>query len=140
MYKYDGPWGDVTVLMHHMQRLTNPLITLNTEEEVLTFLDNGDKEVIQDDFKGGIVGKGTNFDPKKAINGYLKDMGFNTRVVAFFYDKSEYKEEIEILRNTATYLSARYNLRVGIVTDRRLVMQMKNDKILGYFFANGMTT
>ena len=46
MYKYDGPWGDVNVLMHHMQRLTNPLITLNTEEEVLSFLDNVDKEVI----------------------------------------------------------------------------------------------
>lgn len=40
MYKYDGPWGDVTVLMHHMQRITNPLITLNTDEEVLAFLDN----------------------------------------------------------------------------------------------------
>ena len=68
------------------------------------------------------MGKDTKFDAKKAINGYVKDMRFNTRVVAFFYDKSEYKEEIEILRNTATYLANRYNLRIGIVTDKRLVL------------------
>ena len=49
-------------------------------------------------------------------------MGFNTRVVAFFYDKAEYKEEIRILRDTATYSAMRYNLRMGIVTDRKLVM------------------
>ena len=122
MYKYDGPWGDVTVLMHHMQRITNPLITLTTDEEVLAFLDIVDNKVIENDFKGGIVGKDTKFDAKKAINEYLKDMRFNTRVVAFYYDKSEYKEEIEILRNTATYLANRYNLRIGIVTDKKLVL------------------
>ena len=61
-YKYDGPWGDVTPLMHHMQRLTNPLITLQTEEEVLKFFENSDKEVISNDFNGGIVAKGTEFD------------------------------------------------------------------------------
>ena len=90
MFKYDGPWGDVTVLMHQMQRTVNPLITLTSEEEVLGFLDNYENQVIESDFTGGIVGKGTNFDSKRVINGYLKDMRFNTRVIAFFYDKSEF--------------------------------------------------
>ena len=52
-------------------------------------------------------------------------MPFNTRVVAFFYDKSEYAEEIKILRETSTYLANRYNLRIGQVTDERLVSKMK---------------
>ena len=67
-------------------------------------------------------------------------MGFNTRVVAFFYDKAEYKEEIRILRDTATYSAMRYNLRMGIVTDRKLVMQMKNSQLLKTFFATGTNT
>ena len=29
---------------------------------------------------------------------YLKEMGYNTRVVAFFFDKAEYKEEIKLLK------------------------------------------
>lgn len=51
--------------------------------------------------------------------------GFNTRVLAFFYDKNEYKEEIHLLRQAALYLSNRYNLRIGVVTDQRLVTKMK---------------
>ena len=52
-------------------------------------------------------------------------MGFNTRVVAFFYDKQEYAEEIKILRDTALFLTNRYNLRIGLVNDERLVSKMK---------------
>lgn len=51
--------------------------------------------------------------------------GYNTRVVAFFYDKKEYKDEIRILSDTARHLSNRFNLRVGVVTDQRLVTKMK---------------
>ena len=48
---------------------------------------------------------------------YLREMGHNTRVVAFYYDKSEFKSEISILKEFATHLAIRYNLRIGIVTD-----------------------
>lgn len=52
-------------------------------------------------------------------------MGLNTRVVAFFYDKKEYEDEIRILKDTAMILSNRYNLRVGLVTGEKLVTKMK---------------
>ena len=52
-------------------------------------------------------------------------MGYSTRVVAFFYDKQEYDEEIKILKDVALFLTNRYNLRIGIVTDERLVTKMK---------------
>ena len=54
-----------------------------------------------------------------------KLMGFNTRVVAFFYDKSEYADEIRLLRDVAQFMSNRYNLRIAMVTDQRLVTKMK---------------
>ena len=52
---------------------------------------------------------------------YLKEFGFNTRVVAFVYDKSEYKEDIQVLREKATLMANRYNLRIGIVTDPKVI-------------------
>ena len=56
---------------------------------------------------------------------YLKEFGFNTRVVAFVYDKSEYKEDIQVLREKATLMANRYNLRIGIVTDPEIITVLK---------------
>ena len=44
-------------------------------------------------------------------------LGFNTRVVAIFYDKKEYAEEIDRMKRLASEASDRYNLRIGLVTD-----------------------
>ena len=55
------------------------------------------------------------------MDNYLKEFGLNTRVVVFFYDKGEFKEEIKFLRHFATKLANRYNLRIGIVNGRDLV-------------------
>jgi hypothetical protein len=51
---------------------------------------------------------------------------YKTRVVAFIYDKSEYKEEVKQIKKSARYLSTRDNLRIGIVDDQRLVKKFKN--------------
>ena len=59
------------------------------------------------------------------MNVYLREMRHNTRVVAFFSDKDEYRDEIKILKFYATILANRYNLRIGIVTDKHLVKLMK---------------
>ena len=56
---------------------------------------------------------------------YLQELGYNTRVVVFIYDKEEYKEEIKLLKYHATKMANRYNLRIGIVTDLDLVTVMK---------------
>ena len=36
-YNYDGTWHDVTVLMHHMQRIANPLINLPDSDTLIDF-------------------------------------------------------------------------------------------------------
>ena len=48
---------------------------------------------------------------------YLKELGYNTRVVVFINDKVEYKDDIKLLKQYATKMANRYNLRIGIVTD-----------------------
>ena len=48
---------------------------------------------------------------------FAAQLGHNTRVVAFFYDKKEYAEEIDRLKRLASEASDRYNLRIGLVTD-----------------------
>ena len=55
------------------------------------------------------------------MDDFARLIGFNTRVVAFYYDKKEYAEEIENLKGVAMRSADRYNLRVGLVTDQRLI-------------------
>jgi len=51
-----------------------------------------------------------------------------TRVVGFIFDKFEYREELNSLRNDARFLSTRDNLRVGVVENQKLVRKMKVGK------------
>ena len=58
---------------------------------------------------------------------YLKEMGFNTRLVVFVYEKSDYGEELKKLRQVGAQQSSRYNFRIGLVTDKKLIEEMKRD-------------
>lgn len=124
-HKYDGMFADINQLVQHMQRVANPLIPLTSEEEIFKFLDNSESTIWNGDLSGTLLAKDYNFNDGGRMNRLAKEMGYNTRVVAFIYDKSEYAEEIKILRTHAQILANRYNLRVGIVTDERLVKMMK---------------
>ena len=75
------------------------------------------------DYEEGILNKGTRLNAN--IDEWAKQLGFNTRVIAFFYDKDDYREEIAELRRVAEYLSNRSNLRIGLVTDMQLVAELK---------------
>ena len=123
--KYDGSFGDFNVLAHHMQRAATPTIKLDSEEQILSFLDNSESTIWKEDYKNGLLAKGMSFDEDKNMDQMAQMMGVNTRVVAFFYDKQEYAEEIKILKNMSLFMANRYNLRVGLVTDERLVTKMK---------------
>jgi len=47
------------MLIHHMQRAANPLVTLTSEEQVMAFLDD-DKQtkILEDDYSGSLCPKG----------------------------------------------------------------------------------
>ena len=83
-------FANVNMLVHHMQRVVTPIYTLTSEEQILRFLDNSKSELWEDDYSGGLLAKGLSFDDSKLMDNSAKAIGFNTRVVAFYYDKTEY--------------------------------------------------
>lgn len=125
VYKYDGMFADFNMLAHHMQRVFTPLVELTSEEQIMRFLDNSKEDIWEDDFAGGLLAKGATFDDEHKMNEMTRLAGMNTRAVAFFYDKKEYSTEIKYLRESARMLANRYSMRVGIVTDEKLVSKMK---------------
>ena len=59
------------------------------------------------------------------MNGYLKEMKLNTRVVALVYDQKEYKDDVKELKAAARQMANRYNLRIGIVNDTKVIKDLK---------------
>lgn len=47
-----------------------------------------------------------------------------TRVICFFYGKEDFKDEIKELKQAARNLIERSNLRIGIVTDTKLIKRL----------------
>ena len=68
------------------------MVTLSTEDEVLEFLDN-QPTIWREDHTNTLVVKDKALDAGNTDN-YIKLIGYNTRVVAFWYDKDEWKEEV----------------------------------------------
>ena len=100
------------------------MINLDSEQSVLEFLETAPKTYPKSDFEGGLLATNQTMIDTGRMDTLVSEAGFNTRVVAFFYDKTEYKEEIKQLKRTAAYLAQRFNLRIGIVTDQKLVNRM----------------
>lgn len=88
----------------------------------MDFLDTSEPGIYEEDYKNGLL---KNDIITKNFNGYVKNIGFNTRVVAFFYNADEYEDEIKDLTKVAEKLSPRMNLRIAIVTDKDLITKMK---------------
>ena len=76
------------------------------------------------DYKTKFFGKDLEVVPN--IDDHYKNLKYKTRVIAFIFDKDEYKEEVKALKFAAKYLANRENLRIGIVDDPKLVKKFKN--------------
>ena len=50
-------------------------------------------------------------------NEQYKSYRLKTRLICFFYDKDDFKEEIKILKQSARKLAGRSSLRVAMVTN-----------------------
>ena len=90
VYNYDGTWHDVTVLMHHMQRVANPVITIPDADKLISFGDTKDLRIWDDDYYGNLLSKDKRLDDESIMNKYLKAMGYHTRVYVFVNDKDEF--------------------------------------------------
>ena len=117
MHKYDGWFGEFAALVMQMQRVAEPTIVLDDEDEIMDFLETQPATMWEDDFFEGLINRGVELPFQEVMNSQLQEIDYNTRLVGFFYEKKEYKEEIQIFKNNMQYLSNRLNLRAGIVTD-----------------------
>mmetsp|Transcript_4711 Transcript_4711/g.4395 ORF Transcript_4711/g.4395 Transcript_4711/m.4395 type:complete len:98 (+) Transcript_4711:579-872(+) len=79
-------------------------------------------KVWQGDYQTKFLTKGKDLP---LFDDYYSTLKHKTRVVAFIFDKSEYKDEVKYLKSAARYLSSRENLRMGIVDDVKLIKKFK---------------
>ena len=94
---YDCTWADVTVLIHYMQRIVEPVVKLTTKEDVFKFLDTTSNTIWDEDYSGSLLkDKTKEFDQDRIMDKYLQEIGYNTRVVAFFTNKSDFREDIKL--------------------------------------------
>lgn len=88
----------------------------------MDFLDTSEPGIYADDYKKGILSKDVIM---KNFNGYVQSIGYATRVVAMYYGKDDYEDEIKALTSVAERLSPRMNLRIALVTDKDLINKIK---------------
>lgn len=122
MFRYDGLFSTFENMVFMMQILAQPLVELKYEDHVEDFLDTSEPGMYADDYKKGLL---SNDLIMKNFNGYVQNIGYATRVVAMYYGKDEYEDEIRALTSVAERLSPRMNLRIAIVTDKDLINQMR---------------
>ena len=115
-YPYEGYFMK-GMLLHFINRVINPIVYLRTEQEIDAFLETEQEFDEKNEFYK---------NKYEGIGDYYYKMGKRVRVVGFFSDKSEYKNEIRLLTEAAQALSAkRDDLRVGLVTNATLVKKYK---------------
>ena len=122
LFRYDGLYSSFENLLFMVQHLITPLVKLKYEDHIFDFMDTSEPALYEEDYKNGLLSTGI---ITKSFNGYVTSIGYNTRVVAFFFEQKEYEEEITALRRVAEKLSVRMNLRIAIVTDKDLISKMK---------------
>ena len=112
------------MLLHFINRVLNPTVLLKTPKEIETFFDqskeyNEENEFYLNKFEG--------------IGSYFDRMGLHVRVVAFFNDKKEYKNEFKLFQRAAQKLAVRDDLRIGYTTDKEVIRYFKEKYSVKWF-------
>ena len=97
--------------------MINPVVVLKTELDIDRFIDSAHEWEEQTEFYK---------DRFEGIGDYYSKMGKRVRVIGFFHDKKEYKNEYRLLQEAAQALSGRRDdLRVATVSDKALLKVYK---------------
>jgi hypothetical protein len=103
---YEGPKDNIIQLLHFINRIITPILTLSTDEDIEKFLDF-DKEWIEDTkFLG---------ENPVLLGKEYTDRKTKTRVLAFIFDKEEYEDDIKGLKLAGKLLCKREELRIAMV-------------------------
>ena len=87
---------DASALLHFINRLQHPYVTLETQKEVEAFLDSDTEYVESTGFlRNKNVPLGSNYD----------DLKLKTRAIAFIFDKDEYEQELKYIREVGKIMA-----------------------------------
>ena len=108
----NGNIEDPTTVLHLMNKLMYPLLTLNSEAEIEAFLDLS-KEPVEN----------TNFlkTYPTPLNAYYDTKMLPTRALTLIFSKEDYVQEVKYIREAARNSARLEALRFGIVSDPALV-------------------
>ena len=104
------------LFLHFLNRVFYPVVILKTKKDVSNFLKT-DKEWEENTpfYNGNYI----------SIEELLPHYSKITRVIALISDKTEYKEELKALAEDARDLTMREDLRVGKITNPKIVAEFK---------------
>ena len=112
----EAPYSDISGLIHFINRLQHPLLPLESEEAIEKFLDSNQ----QIEEKTGFLKKE---QPDLGVS--YESLKHKTRVLVFMFDKDEYQNEMRLIRESGRVLSQRLSVRIGLVTDHKLIRHYK---------------
>ena len=74
-----------------------------------------------------MVPKGSETREENRLGEVYTNLSFKTRVLILVYNKGDYDEELDGLRNDARRSALMLNFRVGLVSDPKLVKRLKRE-------------
>jgi hypothetical protein len=115
-YSFYDTGSSLRQVLHFINKIINPVVTLTTDAEISQFL------ALENEFE-----EKTKFFEKKPV---LLGEAYNerkakTRVIAFVFDKADFNDELKNLRFAGKVSAKREELRIGIVTDKKLIKKYK---------------
>jgi hypothetical protein len=92
--------------------MANSVVNLDSEKEIVEFLDTESKTTWKNDMKvgdgiySGLSEDNSTWKPKN-VDHNIAEIGYNTRAIAFFFDKDEYKDEMKDWSHASIHLAQR---------------------------------
>jgi hypothetical protein len=95
------------------------VVPLVSKDEVLAFFNNGAEHIEKTRFLGS--------NAPKLGKAYDEEI-YKTRAIVFIYNKGDYDEELNSVKLAGRSTANRMNLRLGFVTDPKLIKHMKQSE------------
>lgn len=114
---YEGTNRDSTAeILHFINKMINPVVTLTTDDDIQKFLS------LENEWQENTKFLGAN---PISMGKIYTDRKTKTRVIGFVMDKKDFNDELKNLRWTGRYSAKRDELRIGMVTDKKLIKKYK---------------
>ena len=111
-------------LYHFINRLINPLVNLKTQESIELFLNQEEEHKEITKF---MVPKGTEIRSELMLDDTYQNLIYKTRIIVFIYNKGDYDEELDGIREDARKSALMLNMRIALVSDPKLVKRLKKE-------------